>query len=243
MKQIFWIFILILQAFICAAQNPDSIHHEAAYSGTGSINRANEKVAYLLNNSLRYSLRHKHLRLNFANSWVWGQQDGELRNNDYNATLDVNLYPKSPKYYYWGLGNYTTSFSLKIESQVQAGLGAAYNILKGSKGVLNISDGLLYERSNIFLNDTLREDYHTIRNSLRLRFKYFYASLLTVEGNGFIQNSLYDGQDYIIRSNLSLGVKIYKFLSFKAALQYDKIQRTGKENLLFTYGIAIEQIF
>ncbi len=235
--------ILLLIPITAQCQFSDSVRHQIMYNGTGSINRTNDATAYLLNNTLRFSVREKTVRLNFNNNWVYGEQAGKLSNNDFISTLDFNLYKTFPHFYYWGLGNYTTSYSLKIENQVQAGLGAAYNIIDKEKGVLNFSDGLLYERSNIFTNDTVREEYHTFRNSLRIQFRYKYGELLGINGYGYLQNSLDDGDDYIIRTSLNLSLKIYKWVSLTTALTYNNVHRTRRENLLFTYGIVIDRFF
>jgi len=243
MRELIGLLFLLFFSAVANAQFSDSVHHQIAFNGTGSINRTNDAVAYLLNNSLRFSLRRKSLRLNFNNNWVYGQQNNRLSNNDYISTLDFNLYKTFPHFYYWGLGNYTSSYSLKIENQVQAGIGAAYNIIDQENATLNFSDGLLYERSNIFLNDTVRDEYHTFRNSLRIQFRYKYGTLLTASGYGFLQNALNDGNDYIIRANLNLALKVYKSVSLTTAVTYNNVHRTQRENLLFTYGLVIERFF
>jgi hypothetical protein len=69
-------------------------------------------------------MKKKKTVFNFNNSWLYGRQDSILTNNDYSATLDFNLYQKNLNFYYWGLGNYNTSYSLKLLNQFQAGLGS-----------------------------------------------------------------------------------------------------------------------
>jgi hypothetical protein len=243
MRTIFLFLAALLVSVDVPAQFSDSVHHQVAVSATGNINSTNDATSSLLSNTLRYSLRKKTVRLNFNNSWVYGQQGEKLTNNDYNATLDFNLYKTLPHFYYWGLGSYATSFSLKIEHQAQAGVGAAYNIIDHEEGQLNISDGILYERSSILVNDTVQEDHRTFRNSFRLQFRYQYAGRITFSGNGFLQHSFSDSHDYLIRANVGLALKVYKWISLTAAVAYNRAQRTNRENLLFTYGLTAERFF
>lgn len=237
------IFLIALLPFSGFAQFNDSVHHQLAYSSTGSINRTNDATAYLLNNSLRYSIRKDDFRFNFNNSWIYGEQTKRQTNNDYVATLDFNLYKTLPHFYYWGLGNYTTSYSLKIDNQVQGGLGAAYNLIDKKNAVLNLSNGILYEQSTITLTDSTKDHYNTFRNSFRIQFRWKFEELFSITGVGFAQNSLNNSDDYILRANLSLSVKLYKWISLTSAYTYNQVSRTKRENMLFTYGITFERFF
>ena len=236
--------------FLCAigvqtanAQFSDSVHHYINCASTGSINSTNDGVSYLLNNSLKYGLRKKDISLNESNSWVYGASPDKLTNNDFVSTLDFNLYKTFKHFFYWGLGNYTTSYSLRIDQQVQGGIGAAYNMIDHKDAIVNISDGLLYERSNIFVNDTTKTEYHTFRNSLRLRFRWKTKHAVMLSGSGYYQPSLNYRNDYIINANVSAAVKIFKFISVTTAFNYSNVSRTKRENMLFTYGLTFDKSF
>lgn len=236
--------ICCLCFFLCAsAQFNDSVHHQVLYTSTGSINRTNDATAYLLNNAFRFALRRNDFRFNFNNSWIYGEQNAKLSNNDFVSTLDFNLYKTLPHFYYWGLANYTSAYSLKIDNQVQGGLGAAYNVVDKEHLVINLSDGILYEQSGILVNDSVKENYHTFRNSFRLQFRWKYKSAFTFTGIGFAQNSLDNSDDYILRANLNLSIKLYKWISFTTAYTYNNVSRTKRENMLFTYGLTFERFF
>ncbi len=225
------------------AQFNDSTQHYFNYLSAGTINKAQDGNAYLLNNGLKFSIKKKSFVSNFGSSWIYGKQNSNLTNNDFSTTLDFNLYKTFPGFNYWGLANYNTSYSLNINHQLLTGLGVAYNIIDKENQKLNISNGILYDRSDIVLDNEMREVYSTARNSLRLSFKFTLRKLIILESTSFLQNSLNYRNDYIIRSTNSLGFKLNEWLSLNSALNLNKISRTNRENLLLSYGLKLEKYF
>lgn len=223
-------------------QFTDSTQHLINVTSTNSINRADGKSAYLFNNAVRFSMQKERVRLNFNNNWLYGNQNKELTNNDFSSSLDINLYRTFPGFFYWGLVNYNTSFSLKIRNQVLAGAGVAYNIFDDDTAYLNLSNGLLYDASSIFQDDE-RIDYQTLRNSLRLAFRFVLWDLIVFSGSNFWQPSLRDGNDYNIRLNDNIAFRLNRWLSVTAAFTYNRVNRTQSENMLFTYGLSFERYF
>jgi Protein of unknown function, DUF481 len=209
---------------------------------TGTYNKTDHDNSYLFNNGMKLGIKKKKISLNSTNSWIYGMQQKRLTNNDFVSTLDFDLYKLAPHAYYWGLANYTSNFSLKINNQLQLGGGLAYNVIDRKRFQFNISDGIIWENSDIFLNDTVRDIYSTWRNSFRLQLKYS-AGILSVNGTSFIQNSLEFKNDYIFKADLELDIKILRWLSLAAGYTYNHFTRTNKENTLFTYGITIEKYF
>lgn len=183
------------------------------------------------------------MSFDLSNTWVYGQQQRTITNNDYTGTLDLNLYKTFKNFYYWALGTYTTSLSLKVNNQYQYGLGIAYNVFDTTNIYLNLSNGIIYENSDIILDDTTREVYNTFRNSFRLSFRFKVRKIFTINGVGFLQNSLQFSNDYILKTNLSASVKLRSWFSFTAGMTYNRISRTERENFLFTYGITIDNYF
>lgn len=243
MRIIISTILLLLVTFSGFAQFNDSTHYYVSCKSAGSINRTNANSAYLLNNAFKVSLDRKQFTLNLANSWVYGEQQNKLTNNDFNSTLDCNIYNSLPHFFYWALGNYTASYSLKVIDQYQTGAGLAYNVFDRAKIKINVSDGILYESSDIRLTDSTHDKYTTFRNSLRLSFKLNIHELITFNGVNFLQNSLSSNSDYIIKSNLTLGVKLRKWLSLTTTYSYNRYNRTGRENTLFSYGLTVEKYF
>jgi hypothetical protein len=225
------------------AQFSDSVHHMVNVSLSGNFNRTNDGVTYLLNNGLKYSLRKQKFVMNSTSLWVYGNTPQQLTNNDFTSALDFNLYKTFSHFYYWGLINFTTSYSLKIKEQLQTGLGAAYRVIDKDNMMFSVSDGILFERSNIIQEDGADLGYQTFRNSLRLQYRLQYKELITFNGIGFYQPSLQYGGDFIITANASLALKVWKWLSFNTAVSYNNISRTQRENVQFTYGLVAERFF
>lgn len=244
MKYTYYSLFLLL---LCAAkpvkaQFSDTLHYHTALALSGNINTTDQGQNMIFNNALKLGVKKERFELNSNTSWIYGQQRQLLTNNDFNSTLDFNRYICSPRFNYWGLANYNSSYSLKINNQYQAGAGVAYAFFDTKNFKLKISDGILLESSDIYRADTLREQYSTWRNSLRVTAKASW-SICTINYSGFWQPSLLDGNDYIIRSVISGSLKLKKWLNFTTAFHYNRFNRTGKENALFTYGITLENYF
>lgn len=235
----YFLLIFALLSFSVKAQYNDSTFYHLALNATGSLNKTNTGNAYLLNNGLNFGVKKQDVVLNATTSWLYGKQSGQLSNNDFSSILNFNLYKTLPHFYYWGLLNYTSSYSLKINHQVQAGLGIAYNLIDRENFNLNLSDGILFDSSNLLSNSS----YDTYRNSLRLQYRLNINDLLLFEGSNFVQHSFSNGKDYIIRSSNKLSLKLRKWISLTTALTYNKMSITQSENLNLTYGITIDQYF
>jgi hypothetical protein len=236
-------FLAVSFFFFCVAtafgQFNDSTFYRINVTSTGSINKTNDGRSYLLNNGLSFGVKRKDIVLNAANTFVYGNQNGTLTNKDFSSSLTFNLYKTLPKFYYWGLLNYNTAYSLKINNQFLGGLGVAYNFLDSKNSYLNLSDGILYDKSNLLTN----LDYNTFRNSFRLAFRFSFNDVVVIDGSNFLQNSLSNGNDYIIRSNTAVSFKLRKWISLTTALNYNRMNITRRENLLLTYGVTIDKFF
>lgn len=242
-RKILVFLLLLFSSVIVHSQFNDSIHHYVNYAATGIINKTNNGNSYVFNNALKYNISKKSIRLNSTNSWIYGEQQKRLTNNDFNSTLDFNLYKKNSHFYYWGLASYDKSYSLKINNRLQAGLGVAYNIVDTTTAFLNISDGILYENSNLKLTDSTNNYYSLFRNSFRLRYRFVIKEVIILDGTNFLQNALSDDNDYIIKSINSVSVKLRKWLNITAAATYNRNQKTNSENLLITFGVSAEKYF
>ncbi|PUZ22578.1 DUF481 domain-containing protein [Chitinophaga costaii] len=237
------VLLLLLMGHTLQAQYNDSTHYYFRYASTGSINSTDEGHAYLLNNALKVGVKKTNFTMNGSASYIYGQQNRSITNNDFASAIDFNYKSSLPGLYYWGLASYEKSVSLKINDRLQSGVGVAYGLLDTKTSMLNISDGILYEKSDLFLNDTIRDVYHTFRNSFRLQYRFSIHDIVIIDGSNFYQNSLQHGDDYIIKSVNNLSVKLRKWLLITASMAYNRSSRTGKENLLFNYGFTIEKYF
>ncbi len=237
-----FVILSLLFSFSISAQHSDSTYY-LGITSTGTFNKTNTNSSYLFNNMLKVSAKRKDVTLNSTNKWLYGQQNKELTNNDLSSSWDVDLRKTFRHFNYWGLFNYNSIYSLKINNQLQAGVGGAYNIIDKEQFTVNLSDGVIYDYSDLILPNGDRDVYGTPRNSFRLVIKWNIKNRLTFNGNGFLQNSFQYKNDYIIRSDISATLKLKKWLSLTSAFSYNKMSRTHASNLILTYGIIIENYF
>lgn len=234
---------MLLYAKPALCQFNDTTRYLVGYTATGVVNRTSTGSSYVFSNALKFATRRKSVSLNSASSWVYGWQQQKRTNNDYASSLDFNLYKTFTHFYYWGLANYDKSYSLRINNRWQAGLGAAYSIVDRQTAHFNISNGILYEASNLRINDSVKNVYRILRNSLRIRYRFVISSIIILDATHFWQPSFYDKTDYILKSNTTLSVKLRKWLDVTTTAAYNKVNRTRRENLLITFGLNAEKYF
>ncbi|GAB2984192.1 hypothetical protein GCM10027049_22310 [Mucilaginibacter puniceus] len=239
MKKLLAISFFLFCTVTVFAQYNDSTFYRLNITTTGSINKTNDGRSFLLNNGLNFGIKRKDIVLSTANSFVYGNQNNTLTNRDFSSSLTFDLYKDVHKLYYWGLLNYNTSYSLKINNQFLGGLGVAYSFFDDKTSYLNLSEGILYDKSNLLTN----LDYNTFRNSFRLSFRFSFNDVVIIDGSNFLQNSLSNANDYIIKSNTSVSLKLRKWISLTTAFNYNRMNITSRENLLLTYGLTLDKYF
>jgi hypothetical protein len=226
----------------------DTFHIHYAFATTGVISDANSVSSYIFTNMLKLSLLSRATTVNWINSYVYGKSAGLLTNNDFNSTLDVNLYESIRHFYYWALGSYTSSYSLAINAQEQIAAGIGYNIIDKKKDMLLVSDGPLYEVGNLYdslyggtvFGDVYQHDqYQVVRNSFHLLYHVTTHNIFSFDGSFFMQNAFNDFSDYILKLNLGMSVKLNKWLSFTTTYLYNKFTRTNTRNQIFNVGLSI----
>lgn len=226
------------------SQFSDSVFHYFGFSGTGNINNTNAGTAYIFNNAVKFNISKKQVSINTFNGWIYGENNKTKTNNDFTSTVDVDLFKNIKRFYYWGLAGYERSFSLKIDNRLQAGAGVGYKLVDRENASLTLTDGILYETTGLPEPDQYgRTAYQTVRNSFRVKFRFAVRDVFTVEGTDFLQNSLADGKDYIIRSNTAFTMKVYKWLGVTVGVAYNKMNLTSRENFLLNYGLTAERYF
>lgn len=237
------IFIIIFFSNGVAAQFTDSTTKYVKLSSGGSINKTSKGSNYLFNNLAQFNVKKKKTALNSTVSYIYGMTPEKLTNNDLILSSNLNLFRHFKEFYYWGLLNYNRIYSLNIKAQGQAGLGIAYNFFNKENIWLNVSNGIIFETSRIVLGDSSLVDYQTIRNSLRMQFTYNMPNKFSFRTSNFFQPSFEYISDHTIFSDSELNYQLWKGINLNMRLLYNKISRTKKENLIFTYGLTYQRYF
>jgi hypothetical protein len=220
----------------------DSTFH-TVFSTTGSLNKTETGDAYLLNNNLNFIYNTRKSALTTFASWVYGQLNHTLTNNDFTSSVNLDYLKNVQKLYYWGLFNYQTSYSLKTKYRLQPGIGVGYSFVKKDNAVFLVSDGILFEMADLTDAKFGKEKYQTFRNSLRVKYHFVIGKIITLDGTNFWQPSLAEFKDYNLLFANSVSLKLNEWLNFTSALNYNKISRTGSETLLLTFGITLDKYF
>lgn len=243
MYKIAYLFSLLVFSQAVFAQFNDSTHHRFSFASTGTFNQTKEVSSFVSNNLISYEVNKKTLNFNTAAAWVYGQQQKQLSNNDYSAVVNLAYLKDIKRLYYWGLFFFDKSYSLKVNYRFQLGGGLAYDVLYKPDLNLSISDGFVYESSDLIDPVIGKDVYQTVRNSFRIKFHWAYKDILVFDAAEFYQPSLASFKDYLLKSNNSISVKLSKWLAINANVAYNKISRTERENLLITYGLKIDKYF
>lgn len=238
--------LLFTAVMPATAQFNDSTFYHVHLGATGIINKTNDVDSYVLRNNFKFGIEKKTISFNSGISWIFGENQKVVTNNDISAAMDFNLYNKPPsRLYYWGLATYEKSVSLKINDRFQSGLGLGYDIVDRGGNEVVLSDGIVYEYSSLY--DTpeagLDTTYSILRNSFRLKYRIQFTKSIHLDGTNFLQHSLSDRHDYIIKSQTNLNLRLASWLNFTASLTYNKLSATRRENLLATFGFTAEKYF
>lgn len=242
-RKITLIISIILSAQISYCQFNDSVHHHFTFSSTGVYNKTKELKSFVLNNSAGYETNKKKLSFSTFASWIYGNQNKQLSNNDVSAGGNIDYLKEIKPLYYWALLNFDESYSLKINYRFQSGVGAGYTFADDKNFNLGVSDGFVYETSDLTDSKLGRDIYQTVRNSLRVKYRWSYNDKFILEGSNFFQPSILSLKDYIVKLSNKLSVKLNKWLAINASMDFNKISRTNRENLLLTYGLTVEKYF
>ncbi len=226
-----------------SAQFNDSTHYRFRFLGTGTLNRTDDAHSFTFSNGIQFNINRKKTALDLSAGYVYGLQNKQLVNNDFSTTANLDFGKGKQVMYEWGLLTYQTSYSLKIDYKVQGGGGIGFYILDSPKTRLSISDGFLYEANNQLDADGNKEVYRTVRNSFRLKYRFIINNIIAFNGTNFVQPSILSIHDYILNFNNDVSVKISKWLNVTSAFSYNRINRTNRQNLLFTIGVSVDRYF
>lgn len=242
-KKVIFLIAILLCGSRSFCQFNDSVHHHFTFGSTGIYNQTKDLKSFVLNNKAGYDINQKKLSFSADGSWIYGKQQKQLSNNDVSVSGNVDYLKDVQKFYYWGLINYDKSYSLKINYRFQSGVGVGYTFVKTPNLNLSATDGFMYETSDLTDPVLGKDIYQTVRNSLRIKYRWSYENTFILSGTNFIQPSLISFDDYILKFTNQLSVKLNKWLALAASMDYNKISRTNRENLLLTFGVTIDEYF
>jgi hypothetical protein len=227
------------------AQFSDTVNYYANFSGTGNLNRTNTTGStYLLNNSLTFQVNKKKFSINSMASHIYGKNPTSKTNDDFLGILNLDILKGVQKFYYWALTSYEKSFSLKLNNRLQAGAGIGYTFVNTDKANLEVSDGVLFETTDLSIPDQKGQtSYQTVRNSLRVKYRFIIKEIFRFDGIDFYQPSFSDGNDYILKLNANFSIKLYKWLNFTTSFNFNRQNITRTENLFMSYGLSMEKYF
>lgn len=239
-------------------EKEDIKHHKVNVAATGSLNKTTSDVINVYNTNIRYGYTIENAEFNASAKWIYGSKTAGLSNNDVILSIDGNRFHKRiKKFNTWVLGSFTSSYSLNIFSQFQAGVGVAYKITflekerettektrKHTDAIsLRMSNGIIYEQSNVINAESKQELYNVFRNSLRVQLQAQAWDKVELSGTFYWQPVLNNLRDRNIILDIALGFKIANNIKFDTRLGYNYISRTAKENLTLTYGVGTSFTF
>jgi hypothetical protein len=239
---VIYLFMMQLAGF---AQFNDTVNYYANFSGTGNLNRTNTTGStYLLNNALQFQVSKKKFSINSMANHVYGKNPTSKTNDDFLGILNLDILKGVQQFYYWALTSYEKSFSLKLDKRFQAGAGVGYTFVNTTNANLEVSDGVLFETADLSISDEKGQtSYQTVRNSLRLKYRFIIKEIFRLDGINFYQPSFSDGSDYILKLNANFSIKLYKWLNFTTSFNYNRQNITSTENLFLSYGLSMEKYF
>lgn len=235
--------LLMLFSAVAHAQFNDSINHYLYAGSTGTFTRTGELSSYVISNNIKFTVSKKRFSFHTAHSWIYGKQSNVRSNNDFSSVVEFDFLKKEKRIYYWGLSTFDKSYSLKIDYRYQAGGGIGFNIVQRPDLLINLTEGILYEKGNLIDRDLGERDYDVWRNSARIKYRWVIKDIIILDGYAFYQPSISTRKDVIFKTASTLSVKVRKWLSLSSAITYNEITLTNRRNLVITYGVVLERFF
>ena len=226
------------------SQFNDTVNYHLNVAATGNLNKTNTGSTYIFNNGIGFDINKKYVSLNSSVTYIYGRNTVIKTNDDVLAALNLDVLRSVQDFYYWGLATYGKSFSLKVDHRLQTGAGVGYKVFDDPNISLILSNGILFEATDLREVDQHgRTEYETIRNSFRLKFHYVFRDFITLDATNFLQNSFSEADDYIVKVNTSVSIRLYKGLSLTTSFIYNKLNTINTENLLLSYGLTFDRFF
>ena len=176
---------------------------------SGGVNRA------LLSTTQAVTFtRGQHYGLPLYGSFIYGKQDGLLKERE--LLLNATPYYYKGRFRAYAIGGFERSNLRGITSRVQLGAGPGWAFYSDTLGrEVSVSNLIIREKTN-FLDGTTKV---TARNSARLKVAYS-IKILTLSSITFYQPSLGDFDNYRFSNVSTLALKLMSHLALNFSYNY-----------------------
>lgn len=239
--------ILCLLLLICLLLTPNDTHAQnqqqpdttlIVYNGqlTGAYSRGGVNRTLLSTTQNVTFTRGKHYGLPLNGSFIFGKQDGFLKERE--LLLSTTPYYYKGRFRAYAIGGYERSNLRGITDRVQLGGGPGWAFYSDTLGrEVSVSNLIIRERTD-FLDGTTQV---TARNSVRLKVAYS-IKILTLNSTTFYQPSLANFNNYRFSNLTTLALKLTKALAVNFSYNYthESQYSEGKvpDNTNVTLGVS-----
>lgn len=207
-------------------------------SGDGNMSRGNvNRTLLILKGNFTYA--HKGTDLSITPTYMYGDQNGDLAENDYSTIVFGNFYQRQ-RIYTWALGMVEHSHLRGVDFRTQDGGGIGFNFVPHTDtNAVSLTTGLVYE----FVKYNTDSIIETWRSSTRFKGRHrFFKNKLRLSYEFYIQPSVVDINNFRARCNIALEFPLYKHLSFRTAIldSYESVVLPGKvqNDFAWTFGFS-----
>ncbi|GAA4365748.1 hypothetical protein GCM10023185_36320 [Hymenobacter saemangeumensis] len=223
-------------SFPALAQKPDTtiIQYKGQLTGqytAGGVNRTLISTSHAVT-----LLRGKHFGAPLTASFIFGKQDGLLKERELLA--NTTPYYWKGRFRFYGLGGYERSNLRGILNRVQAGAGPGWAFYTDSLGREVALSNLLIREATYFQNGSERV---VTRNSVRLKVAYSYR-VFSLNSVSFYQPNLELASDYRATQQTTLALRFTPRFAITGTYNYTFESRVleGKptDNTNVTVGVS-----
>lgn len=219
-----------------AATEPATLHYNDQLTGTftsGAVRRT------LLNTAHAFSYsRGRHFGLPLNGSFVFGKQDGRLRERE--LLLGLTPYYRAGRFRAYAIGAYERSNLRGIRNRQQVGAGPGWALVRNDtlRREVLLSNVVLRE-ATFFVDGTSRV---VLRNSVRLKLAYGWGPV-TFNSSTFYQPVIGHAADYRFSTTAQLALRLTARLAFTTNYAYAYEQRVieakARGNTNLTVGVQL----
>ncbi|TGD79571.1 DUF481 domain-containing protein [Hymenobacter wooponensis] len=240
----FYVFLACLLLICAAAPRVHAQNQQQrdttliVYTGqlTGAYSRGGVSRTLLSTTHSVTFTRGQHYGLPMTGSFIYGKQDGFLKERE--LLLNATPYYYKGRFRAYALGGFEISNLRGITSRVQLGAGPGWAFYSDTLGrEVSVSNLIIREKTN-FRDGSSRL---TTRNSARLKVSYS-RSVVTLSSITFYQPSVIDFGDYRFSNLTTLALKLPRKFSVNFSYNYTHESRVieGRfpDNTNVTVGVA-----